>query len=72
MLEVPRSDHGKLSLKNPEKRLPFISFLYVLDGTKLYQKNTPHLSRRNVFTNEKFVNWKVHPVSVSPGSKERV
>ena len=56
MLEVPRSDHGKLSLKNPEKRLPFISFLYVLDGTKLYKKNTPHLSRRNVFTNEKFVN----------------
>ena len=56
MLEVPRSDHGKLSLKNPEKLLPFLSFLYVLDVTKLYQKNAPYLGRRNVFTNEEFVN----------------
>ena len=43
--------------KNPEKLLPFLSFLYVLDVTKLYPKNAPYLSRRNVFfTNEEFVN----------------
>lgn len=58
--------------KNPEKLLPFLSFLYVLDVTKLYQKNAPYLSRRNVFTDEEFVNKKVRPVDVLPGSKERV